>query len=229
MNEDLLSKGNSDGGDSEKNSCKPEKESKGGNQTEGGKCNVVGGFDAVEESFKNSSGTGATDAEANDTEAIDFNTAVIRKAVEEETSNLVNRLQRAQADFINYKKRIERTRFQDKARYEGQLILDLLPILDNLERALNVECRDEAEKNFIKGLDLILKQFKELLFKKGLEEIPSLDTQFDPHCHEAVEQVMDKNIASNLIVEVLQKGYMFGEKVLRPSLVKVNIGGMDDE
>ncbi len=233
MNEDLLSKDNTGGCDSKKDSCKTGNESKGGNKAEGCKYHNTGGFDTVEESLNSSAGKDAAASETNDTEMVDPNTHVVKKAVEAETANLIKRLQRAQADFINYKKRVERTRFQDKVRYEGQLILDLLPILDNLERALNVDCSDEDpdedKKRFIKGLDLIIRQFKELLFKKGLEEITALDKQFDPYCHEAVEQVMDENIANNLIVEVLQKGYMFGERVLRPSLVKVNIGGMEDE
>ncbi len=229
MNEDLLSKDNTGGGDSKKDSCKPGSESKGGNKAEGCMYNDADCSDTSEDSLKSSAGMGAAAVEANDTGVVDLDILAVKKAVEAETANLVNRLQRAQADFINYKKRVERTRFQDKARYEGNLIMDLLPILDNLERALNFDCSDEEQKKFIKGLDLIIKQFKDLLFKKGLEEIPALDKQFDPYCHEAVEQVMDENIANNLIVEVLQKGYMFGERVLRPSLVKVNIGGMEDE
>lgn len=151
------------------------------------------------------------------------------EALKEEKTQLINRLQRAHADFANYKKRVERTRFQDKLKYQSELICALLPILDNLERALKIEEEQNNDNKFVEGVDLINKELLRILNQKGLEEIPALEEVFDPNCHDAIERVQIKDLPNNIVTEVLQKGYRVCDKIIRPSLVKVNIGGNDDE
>ncbi len=148
---------------------------------------------------------------------------------QEENEQLVARLQRAKADFANYKKRVEKSRFQDKIRAQEEIILELLPVLDNFERALQVNPKDKEARNICKGVEMIYKQLLTLLQEKGMEEIEALDQPFDPHFHEAVERVWVEEKPAEMVVEVIQKGYRMGEKVLRPSLVKVNKGGDEDE
>ncbi len=148
---------------------------------------------------------------------------------EEENEQLVARLQRAKADFSNYKKRIEKNRFTDKLRAQEELILDLLPVLDNFERALQVNPENKEAKNLCKGVEMIFKQLWTVLQQIGLQEIEALDKPFDPNLHEAVERICLEDKPAEMVVEVVQKGYKMGDRVLRPSMVKVNKGGDDDE
>ena len=95
----------------------------------------------------------------------------------------------------------------------------LLPVIDNFERA--VEAADDKEDPMYKGVEMILKQFMEILENLGVKEIPSKGEPFDPNVHSAVMHVDDESCDENVIVEVFQKGYTLGDKVIRPSMVKV--------
>jgi len=148
---------------------------------------------------------------------------------EAEKEQVLEKLQRAKADFANYKKRVEKARFQDKIRAQEEIILELLPVLDNFERALAVEFSSKEVEKFGQGVDMIFKQIKKILAQKGLEEIPAEGKPFDPQIHEAVERVYDENKGEDIVVEVIQKGYKIDDRVLRPSMVKVNKGGDRDE
>ncbi len=148
---------------------------------------------------------------------------------EEENEQLMGRLQRAKADFANYKKRVEKNRFQDRLRAQEEVILELLPVLDNFERALQVSPEDKEAQNLCKGVEMIFKQLWTILREKGLEEVEALEKPFDPNLHEAVERVCLEDKPAEMVVEVVQKGYKMGDKVLRPSMVKVNKGGDEDE
>jgi len=130
-----------------------------------------------------------------------------------------NRWLRAQADFDNYRKRMQRE-IKDISLYAGeQLVKDLLPVIDNFERALkSVENTDDA---FYKGVKLIYQQIVDILKKHNITEIEAVGKPFDPNYHEAVMTVESEELESDTVAEVLLKGYMYHSKVIRPSMVKV--------
>lgn len=127
---------------------------------------------------------------------------------------------RLQADFDNYKKRVEREK-QNLINYavEG-MVSELLPVIDNFERALDVK---EADfEGFYQGVEMIKNQFIEALKSQGLEEIEALDQPFDPNYHNAVSQMESEDHDSDIVVQVFQKGYKIKDKVVRPSMVVVS-------
>ena len=130
----------------------------------------------------------------------------------------LNRFQRLQADFENARKRNIKERSELINSANANLVLSLLPVLDNFQRALN----SEESSKFKEGIDLILKQFTEILEREGLQEIYCANKEFDPNFHDAVMQVHEENLPENTVVEVVQKGYTFKEKVIRAAMVKVN-------
>ena len=132
-------------------------------------------------------------------------------------TDLTETVQRVQADFENYKKRTEKDK-QDFVRYACQnIVLDLLPILDNFELALN-HTKDKEE--FVKGIELVYSNFIDILEKNGLKQINALSKEFDPSLHEALMQEKSKE-KPGTIIEEFQKGYRINEKVIRPTKVKV--------
>lgn len=138
----------------------------------------------------------------------------------EKYKDLNDRFIRLQADFANYKRRSENERSGAFAMGVEKIAGGLLPILDNFERAL---CQEgAAEDSFFSGVELIYKQFLALLEKNGIEEIVALNQKFDPNLHHAVMVEERDDIEKETVVEVLQKGYKLGDRVLRPSMVKVS-------
>lgn len=142
------------------------------------------------------------------------------KLAEEQAKSL-----RIQADMINFKKRKE-DELAAFYKYSNQeLIEELLPTIDNFERALKAEISDEASdevKKFLEGFKLIYSNLVKILSDLGVKEIEADGVEFDPNFHQAVLLEKDENKPSNVILEVLQKGYMYKDKVIRPSMVKVN-------
>jgi molecular chaperone GrpE len=136
----------------------------------------------------------------------------------EKLQELNNKFIRLQADFINYRNRVEREKKSLYASATEDIILQLLPVLDNFERALNNIEKDNA---YYEGIKMIYNQMINVLTNNGLKEIECLGETFDPNFHHAVfmEECEDKD--EGTIIEVLQKGYMLNEKVIRPSMVKV--------
>lgn len=134
---------------------------------------------------------------------------------------------RLQADFANYKKRSSAERLQVAGVIKGELISTLLPVMDNFERALNVpqEKQSEEVRPFIEGYEMIYKQLAGVLEKAGVRKIEALDKPFDPNYHQAVMRVPAEGVANDTIVEVLQDGYLLGDKTLRPAMVKVAFNG----
>lgn len=143
-------------------------------------------------------------------------------AREKENEELFSRLQRLQADFENYKRR-SRKELEDMAKYGTErLILGLLPVMDNFARALAAAQKGGDAANFMSGMEMILRQFKEALAKEGLQAIAAEGQPFDPEQHEAVMQETTANPEEdNIITAELQVGYTLHEKVVRPSMVKV--------
>jgi len=129
--------------------------------------------------------------------------------------------QRARADFLNYKKE-ENERFKEFFEIEkAQLILKILPILDNFQKAKKEFSQNKDALNYLEGLTHIEKQFQKFLKEEGVEEIKAEEEKFDPNFHEAVEEVEAADKESGEILEVIQKGYKLKGRVIRPAKVKV--------
>ncbi|MEC1506878.1 nucleotide exchange factor GrpE [Bacillus haynesii] len=165
-----------------------------------------------------------TAAEA-DAPAEDTQTEMLEKQLKELQERLEekeNKLLRVQADFENYKRRA-RLDLEAAEKYRSQRIIsELLPALDNFERALQIDPDNEQTKSLLQGMEMVHRQILEALKNEGVEQIPSVGEQFDPNMHQAVMQVEDEAYESNAVVEELQKGYKFKDRVIRPSMVKVN-------
>ncbi|MDQ3281552.1 MAG: nucleotide exchange factor GrpE [Acidobacteriota bacterium] len=145
-------------------------------------------------------------------------------SLREENQQLKDRYLRTLADFDNLRKRTEREK-ADFFRYAMSGVLkDILPVLDNFDRAL--EHAEEGD-DFHQGVSLIYKQLYEVLQKHGLKPIDEAGVHFDPNIHEGVVREEDASVPSHTVVAVLQKGYFLHDRLLRPALVKVAVGGPD--
>lgn len=127
-------------------------------------------------------------------------------------------LLRTAAEFDNFKKRTERERLSVAEFAKANIIKELLPILDNIDRAALSE-KDTPE--YIKGIEMIVKQFESLGERLGIEEVAKVGDGFDPNFHDAVMHIEDETLGENVIAEVLQKGFKIGDTVIRPAMVKV--------
>ncbi|HBM79771.1 MAG: nucleotide exchange factor GrpE [Clostridiales bacterium] len=141
------------------------------------------------------------------------------KEKDKQLSQYIELAQRIKAEFDNYKKRTIREKEQLYTDISANVILKLLPVVDNLERAVSSDASDG--KSILEGLKMILKQIKDVLCKEGVEEIQSVGKNFDPNLHNAVMHIEDKSYKANTIVEEFQKGYKLKDKVIRHSMVKV--------
>lgn len=141
------------------------------------------------------------------------------KAAPEETEEpLKQQYLRLMADFQNYKRRTENDRSRIYAEANERLVSELLPVLDNFERALSTE---GAGEGYAKGMELIFVQLKDVLKKSGLAEIEAEGKSFDPNFHQAIGKVDKEGAESDSVVDVLQKGYTLNGKVLRPATVRI--------
>ncbi len=127
-------------------------------------------------------------------------------------------LLRTAAEFDNYKKRTEREKLSVAEYAKAGLIKNLLPILDNMDRS--AAC-DKQSPEYIKGIEMIIKQFEALSGNLGIVEIAKVGDTFNPELHEAVMHIEDETLGENVIAEVLQKGYKIGDTVIRAAMVKV--------
>jgi molecular chaperone GrpE len=162
--------------------------------------------------------------ETDEVNDVDDETSELERKLEElevEKDKLHDRLLRIQAEYDNYKKRTLKEREADRKYKSQDLIEELLPALDNFERALQVE-KTEATASIIEGITMVYNQIKEALASQGAEEIASVGEEFDPNIHHAVMQVEDESQPSNIVIEELQKGYKLKDRVIRPAMVKVN-------
>lgn len=129
---------------------------------------------------------------------------------------------RLYAEFENYKRRIQKEN-QTLKTYQAQGVLtDILPTIDNIERALQIEGDDESFKSLQKGVQMVYESLLRALEENGLEKIEALGQQFDPNFHQAVMQDNDDSYESGEVTQELQTGYKLKDRVLRPSMVKVN-------
>ena len=131
-------------------------------------------------------------------------------------------LLRRQADFDNYRKRIEKERFEDSKRATARVIEGLIPVLDGFEHALAAH-REAEYENYRKGFELIYKQLLENITKLGVERIDPMGKSFDPHLHQAVDRAETSDRKDGTILQVFQPGYVFHGRVLRPAMVRVAV------
>lgn len=133
-------------------------------------------------------------------------------------------LQRLKADFDNYRRRMmqEQVRWQDQA--VGRFVAQLLPVLDNLERALQAG-QGVGYEALRQGLEMTLRQFRDTLVREGVSPVEAVGRPFDPACHEAMARVEGGGYEEDTVVEEFQKGYLYKGAVLRPALVKVAVAG----
>jgi molecular chaperone GrpE len=137
-----------------------------------------------------------------------------------EKEDLLQTLVRRQADFENYKKRIERDRHEEGRRGLERLMMDLIPVLDGFDRAL--QAHDEpGYEEYRKGMQLIRKQLFDAVARHGLERIDAAGKIFDPHFHQAIERAESPEHSDGFILHVFQDGYLFHGRVLRPAIVRV--------
>ncbi len=139
------------------------------------------------------------------------------ESAEEEALNA--KYLRLMADFQNYKRRAEKEKSEIFAYANEKLTVQLLDVIDNFERALQHET---ADAGYVEGMNMIFKQLTDVLKKAGLEEIKALGEDFDPNFHNAVMMEDNAEFESGKVTEVMQKGYLLNNKVIRPSMVKVN-------
>ena len=137
-----------------------------------------------------------------------------------EKQELMNTLVRRQADFENYRKRVEKDRHQERHRAVELMIEQILPVLDAFDLALG-GANTGASEEYRKGFELIRRQLGDALAKQGVVRIESVGKEFNPHFHHAIDRVETSEHPDGTVVEELQPGYLFHERVLRPAMVRV--------
>ena len=142
----------------------------------------------------------------------------LKKKLEEKNNDYL----RALAELENYKKRITEERNRERKYAYQSLLEELIAGFDIFDKALNMKTDNEELKNFLLGFQMINKNFKDVLEKNGVKKINALGEKFDPRFHHAVETTYDENVEEGLIIQEMQTGYMYKDRVLRVSLVKVN-------
>ncbi|OCA92502.1 nucleotide exchange factor GrpE [Pseudobacillus wudalianchiensis] len=142
--------------------------------------------------------------------------------LEQKLEEAENRYLRLLADFDNLRRRTQLDR-EASEKYRAQsLISDLLPLLDNFERALKVEASNEQTKSVLQGMEMVYKGLVAALEKEGVEVIEAVGKEFDPNFHQAVMTDSDDQYGPNEVIEEFQKGYKLKDRIIRPSMVKVN-------
>ena len=162
--------------------------------------------------------TGPDPEEAQNSAATDAGVAKLAGDLQD----LRQTLQRRQADFDNYRKRIDKERADDWKRANARVVEALIPVIDGFEHALAAHRESEYE-NYRKGFELIYKQLMDNLTKLGVERIDPLGQPFDPHLHQAVDRTEIADKEDGTILEVFQPGYVFHGRVLRPAMVRVAV------
>ncbi|CAH8769666.1 nucleotide exchange factor GrpE [Paenibacillus dendritiformis] len=144
------------------------------------------------------------------------------KEARAQAEELQQRLLRAQADFDNFRRRTVKEK-EELAQYaSSKLVTELLPVLDNFERALAAAQTGSEEQSFVKGVDMIFRQFMQVLEQEGVKAMNAVGEPFNPEFHQAIMQVESEEHEEGIVVEEVQKGYMLKDRVLRPAMVKVS-------
>lgn len=125
---------------------------------------------------------------------------------------------RTQAEFQNFRKRVDRDNESFRASTKGDIIKKVLPVLDDLERALQNRPADDA---WASGIELVARKFQNILEMEGVKKIEAKGAAFDPNFHEAISHESSEEVESGCVIDVVQNGYVIGERVVRPALVRV--------
>ncbi len=142
--------------------------------------------------------------------------------LEKEFNELNDRFLRVSSDFMNFKKRAEREKKDIYSYANEKIICDLLPVMDNFERALlSAESENDSSGKMLKGIEMVFKQLNDVLNSNGIEKIDAAGKPFDPNYHHAVMMEETEEFETETVVEVFQTGYSLNKKVIRPSMVKV--------
>lgn len=178
--------------------------------------------EAAQEDAAEGSEEEAPEEAASEASAMQEEIEALKGQVEKLTGDLQekkDRLLRLQADFDNFRRRSAKEREEISAIVTQNFCKDMLPLLDNFERAMAAETKDVEA--FQKGVEMIFTQFQEVLKKNGLEQIEAVGQKFDPNFHQAVMRVEDPEKEDDTVAQELQKGYMVKGRVIRPSMVQV--------
>ena len=178
--------------------------------------------EAAQEDAAEGSEEEAPEEAASEAAAMQEEIEALKGQVEKLTGDLQekkDRLLRLQADFDNFRRRSAKEREEISAVVTQNFCKDMLPLLDNFERAMAAETKDVEA--FQKGVEMIFTQFQEVLKKNGLEQIEAVGQKFDPNFHQAVMRVEDPEKEDDTVAQELQKGYMVKGRVIRPSMVQV--------
>ena len=155
-----------------------------------------------------------------ETESLRVDADVAKLATDLE--DLRQTLLRRQADFDNYKKRIEKERTEDSKRTTARLIEALIPVIDGFEQALAAH-REAEYENYRRGFELIYKQLADNISRLGVERVDPAGKMFDPHLHQAMDRTETSEHADGTVLQVFQPGYLFHGRVLRPAMVRVAV------
>ncbi|WP_277351650.1 nucleotide exchange factor GrpE [Paenibacillus aquistagni] len=199
---------------------KPEQEQSQTNTAEQEKDMEQVEANASHDHMHESDSTPAAEEEILEQEANALN-AELQQAKKESEENY-QRLLRAQADFDNFRRRTQKEK-EDLAKYASQkLIEEIVPVLDNFERAMATKPGTPEVKSFAKGMDMIFRQLQQVLEQEGLQAMNTVGEAFNPEFHQAIMQVESDEHEEGIVVEEVQRGYMLKDRVLRPAMVKVS-------
>ncbi len=159
----------------------------------------------------------AKEKKAEKKEKADKNAEIIAK-LEAEVSAEKDKYFRVAAEYDNFRKRSINDKLSAVDDAKSKTITDFLSVIDNFERAMAAECSDE---NYKKGIDMIFNQYLSILTKLGVTEIEAMGVEFNPNFHNAINQITDENLPENTVAQVFQKGFMLGDKIIRPAMVVV--------
>jgi molecular chaperone GrpE len=187
---------------------------------------MMSGEDPFDEEFLAEDETGSDKPAGGPATAELIATRAELKRVEAENADLKDRLARRQADFENYRKRVDRERTETYNRVVADIATKLLPVVDNLKRALEAEASVESSesdefRHFLSGVDLINKQLNGVLDALGVKPIAAVGEPFNPHIHEAVVTEATDEYEPDTVMQEIVAGYRLGDKLIRPALVKV--------
>ena len=166
------------------------------------------------------SGDGSQDTPS-DAEKLSAEIEGLRKNFEEaasKTSEYKDSWLRSQAEFQNYRRRLERDSELTYITLKGDIVKKILPVLDDLERALQNRSAEDAWAN---GIELVARKFQNILESEGVKKIDAVGAEFDPNFHEAISHEPADGVQSGHVIDIVQNGYMIGERVIRPALVRV--------
>ena len=144
--------------------------------------------------------------------------------LQKQRDDYYDRLLRKTAEFDNYRKRVERDRQSTAESIAADVVRDLLPLVDDLERALKADTGADGAEAYRKGVELIHRQLLDILRKRGVKAIEALGADFDPHFHQAIAHEPAEGRRDGEVVEEFARGYMLGDRLIRPAVVKVAKG-----